>query len=83
MYFPDNFAGLTALSERVHRFVLQWAHRQRTKRRRFVKPQAVGLTRSVGRVRGHPCVCGSRRFAGPVESGVVKPSRPSRNVRPS
>ena len=24
MYFPDNFAGLTALSERVHQFVLRW-----------------------------------------------------------
>jgi hypothetical protein len=24
MYFPDSFAGLTALSERVHRFVLRW-----------------------------------------------------------
>ena len=24
MYFPDNFAGLAALSEHVHRFVLRW-----------------------------------------------------------
>jgi hypothetical protein len=24
MYFPDNVAGLTALSERVHGFVLRW-----------------------------------------------------------
>ena len=23
MYFPDNFAGLAALSERVYRFVLR------------------------------------------------------------
>jgi hypothetical protein len=23
MYFPDSFAGLAALSERVHRFVLR------------------------------------------------------------
>ena len=23
MYFPDNFAGLTALSERLHLFVLR------------------------------------------------------------
>jgi hypothetical protein len=29
MYFPDDFAGLAALSERVHRFVLRWAHRHR------------------------------------------------------
>ena len=34
MYFPDDFAGLTALSERVHRFVLRWAHRHRAKPRR-------------------------------------------------
>jgi hypothetical protein len=27
MYFPDSFAGLRALSEGVHRFVLRWAHR--------------------------------------------------------
>lgn len=32
MYFPDEFAGPTALSERVHRFVLRWAHRHRAKR---------------------------------------------------
>jgi hypothetical protein len=32
MYFPDDFAGLTALSERAHRFVLRWAHRHRAKR---------------------------------------------------
>ena len=31
MFFPDNFTGLTALSERVHRFVLRWAHRHRVK----------------------------------------------------
>jgi hypothetical protein len=24
MYFPDNFAGLTALSERVHGFAVRW-----------------------------------------------------------
>jgi hypothetical protein len=24
MYFPDNFAGLTALSERVHGFAVGW-----------------------------------------------------------
>jgi hypothetical protein len=24
MCFPDSFAGLTALSERVRRFVLRW-----------------------------------------------------------
>ena len=24
MYFPDSFAGLAALSERVRRFVLRW-----------------------------------------------------------
>ena len=24
MYFPDSFAGLTALSELVRRFVLRW-----------------------------------------------------------
>lgn len=27
MYFPDNLAGLMALTERVQRFVLRWAHR--------------------------------------------------------
>jgi hypothetical protein len=32
MYFPDDFAALTALSERVHRFLLRWAHRHRAKR---------------------------------------------------
>ena len=26
MYFPDNFAGLTALSERMHRFVMRRAY---------------------------------------------------------
>jgi hypothetical protein len=29
MYFPDNVAGLMALSERVQRFVLRWAQRHR------------------------------------------------------
>ena len=24
MYFPDNFAGVTAVSERVHRLVVRW-----------------------------------------------------------
>jgi hypothetical protein len=24
MYFPDSFAGLTALSERVYQFALRW-----------------------------------------------------------
>jgi hypothetical protein len=29
MFFPDNFAGLAALSERVSHFVLRLAHRRR------------------------------------------------------
>jgi hypothetical protein len=27
MYFPDDFAGLAALSERVDRFALRWLRR--------------------------------------------------------
>jgi hypothetical protein len=32
MYLPDDFAGITVLSGRVHQFVLRWAHRHRAKR---------------------------------------------------
>ena len=34
MYFPDDFARLTALSERVHQFVVRWTHRNWPNRRR-------------------------------------------------
>src|ERR1700761_4295830 len=27
MYFPDDFARLTALSARIHQFVVRWTHR--------------------------------------------------------
>ena len=37
MYFPDNFAGLMALSEYVHRFVSAVAHRHR-----MAAPQTAG-----------------------------------------
>ncbi len=43
MYFPDSFAGLTALSGRVRRFVLRWRTRDRA-----VAPQTAGTLTEPG-----------------------------------
>jgi hypothetical protein len=52
MYLPDDFAALTALSERVHRFVLRWAHRHRAKRHRptehLPRPRRTGGSQRCG-----------------------------------
>jgi hypothetical protein len=63
MHFPDNFAGITALSERVHRLALRWAHR----RRRSSADQRNSCRDPAASV-------GSRREGKHVNSGRVRKS---------
>jgi hypothetical protein len=80
MYFPDNVAGLMALSERVQRFVLRWAHRHGLVPAFPDRPSGGRQTRDLTRV------LPGREQARPGGNIPVTPSSPyakSRSVMPS